>query len=192
MQRGINVAMQIEHKVRVATELLNFHAQRAQLVERTQLVQAFNCRLADGAHIGVGVRSQLAAHALGHGVAQVDPVAVEVFVAQQVVAACVRIAHQLRLTNRIDRGHQNDLALNQPFFVGFGQHGHEVVHGHGAGHFVGVDGRLHVDLGPCADFSKAQNRNAALAAGRHAGQCDGTFFDGHAVSCLIVEPVSKA
>ena len=112
---------------------------------------------ADGAHVRLGVRAQLLAHTFGHGIAQVDPVAVEVFVTQQVVATRVRVAHQLGLTDRVDRGNQNNFALNQTFLVGLGQQRHEVVHGHGAGHFVGMDGRLHVDLGPCTGFAKAQN-----------------------------------
>ena len=184
--------MQVQHKVGVAAEFLHLHAQGAQLVQGLQGFEAVLRRFADGAHVGLGVCAQLLAYTFGHGIAQVDPVAVEVFVAQQVVAACVRVADQLCLANRVDGGHQNDFTLDQSFFVGLGQQRHQVVHGHGAGHFVGVDGRLHVDLGACTGFAKTQHWNAALGAGRHAGQGDGTCLEGHAVSWRIVLIESKA
>ena len=81
VQCGVNVAMQVQHKVGVAAEFLHLHAQGAQLVQGLQRFEAVLRGFADGAHIGLGVCAQLAAHALGHGIGQVDPVAVEVFVA---------------------------------------------------------------------------------------------------------------
>ena len=50
---------------------------------------------------------------------------------------------------------------------------------HGAWHFVGVNGCLHVHLGACTRFAKTKHGNSAAGAGCHAGQLDTSFFDGH-------------
>ena len=54
-----------------------------------------------------------------------------------------------------------------------------MVERHGARHFIGMDGGLHVDLGPCTRFAKAEHGNSAVGARRHAGKLNGFFLDGH-------------
>ena len=81
----------------------------------------------------------------------------------------MRVAHQLRLANRIDGGHHNDFALNQTLALGLEQLRHQVVQGHGARHLIGVNGGLQVNLGARAGLAEAQPLNLFLRARRHAG-----------------------
>ena len=54
-----------------------------------------------------------------------------------------------------------------------------MVKRHGAGHFIGMDGRLHVDLGPCTRFAKTEHGNSAVGARGHAGKLNGFCLNGH-------------
>ena len=54
-----------------------------------------------------------------------------------------------------------------------------MVKRHGAGHLVGMDGGLHIDLGPCTRFAKTEHGNSALGARGHAGELNGFCLNGH-------------
>jgi hypothetical protein len=182
--------VQIEYVVSVNAEFLNFNAQGLKLVQGLHGLQCGQSSFSNGAHVGLCIVAQLFTHSNLNRSCQVDPIAIEVFIAEHVVTPGMGITYQLRLPNGVDGGHQNDFTLDQALFVSLGQHRHQVVHGHGARHLIGVNGRLHVNLGAGACFAKAQHRNSAATAGGHAGQNDGVLFKGHMALLLKVEKMS--
>ena len=59
------------------------------------------------------------------------------------------------------------------------------MQGHRAWHFVGMNGRLDVYLGPCALFAVTKNSDFSLGSRGHHGEFDRVFLDSHIKSAFL-------
>ena len=89
------------------------------------------------------------------------------------------IADKLGLTNWIHRWHDDNLALDQSFFIGLNELRHQMVQRHGAWHLVRMNCRLDVELRPRPLAAESQALDATACTRGHGWQLDGKSLNAH-------------
>ncbi len=175
------VAVQVQHHVGVAGEAGEGQTQGMQLAARLLGGQMLDHGPADEGDVRLGVVAQPALQALGDGVEEVRPVAVEIAAAALLVAAHVLAVGELREADGVGVGHQDHLPGDGTAPLGLFEQAVEVVLDQQARRLVGVQGGLQVDLGARAGLPEAVDgqlaggpradghEGQAVAAGGHGG-----------------------
>ncbi|RMS00653.1 hypothetical protein ALP75_203793 [Pseudomonas syringae pv. actinidiae] len=147
MQRGVGIAMQVEHHIGDAGMFEQNALHALQLGLRCG--QAFECRghrLTNQMDIGTRVIAQLTFQQLGDRLAQLGEVAVEVLAAAELETPLVRALQQLPQAQRVGDRHQFDDAFQRALLFQLGQAFFQFPGGAHARQLVSVQAGLNVSF----------------------------------------------
>ncbi|MNY02455.1 hypothetical protein D3C86_1350270 [compost metagenome] len=175
IRRGVEVsdrfeiAMQVEHHIGVAGQPLQGQALGLQLGGGALPGQRIAQAAADQLQVVLRIVTELALYHVADFLTEVDEPAVEVLAAFQLVAAQRHIHQHLFQAHRVGDGHQHDFAAQASGGFQLRQALLEVPGHQHAGHFVGVQGGLDVDL--AVGRLRAEVKTVDLSCGpRQRGQ----------------------
>ncbi|MNS67268.1 hypothetical protein D3C72_1005160 [compost metagenome] len=169
MRDRFEVAMQVEHHVGVAGQSLQGQALGLQLGVGSLSGQRFAQAAADQLPVVLRIVTELALDRVADLFTEVDEPAVEVLAAFQFVAAQWYIHQHLFQTHRVGDGYKHDFAAQATGGFQLCQALLEVPGHQHAGHFVGVQGGLDVDL--AVGRLRAEVKTVDLSCGpRQRGQ----------------------
>ncbi|MNZ28798.1 hypothetical protein D3C78_460350 [compost metagenome] len=163
MDGRLEIAMQIEHHVRIAgmAQQQALHALKLG-TGRRQLVQRLDHGLADQRDVGLFVGTEALADTRGDQFAQLDEVAVEVLPAAQLETAEVAGLQGLAEADGVGHRNQFDTRLQKTFGLQIGKTLLQLPGGTHARQLIGVQAGLDVDLALAS--AEAEHAQAALAA----------------------------